>query len=299
MVLSLQVFSQEDAEADTTMGWKAKGALSLNLSQSSFVNWAAGGENAFSGNILFGGFVNYRAEKSLWTSTLLTTYGTMARANNFDKTDDRIEINSKYGYQAFDNKKWFLSAIMNFKTQYTAGYASDTLLVSSFMAPGYLNLGIGFDWQVADYFAVNIAPLNTKYVFVLDEYLANRGDYGVEPAIVDSLGNVITPGKKMNFKLGVYVRATFDKELFKNVNVYSSLDLFSNYLVDPQNIDVNWEVLITMKINNWLAASISTALLYDADVMFDRVNDLGEVERYGPKVQFKEVFNLGLTFNFK
>lgn len=297
----MPLFSQDDAAADTTEGWAVKGTLSLNISQSSFTNWAAGGENALAGNVLFGGVANYKMNKSIWENTLLTTYGTIKKGNDFNKTDDRLEINSKYGYQAFKNKKWYLSSIMNFKTQYTVGYADeeDSLKVSNFMAPGYLLIGLGFDWQATEYFSVNIAPANTKMIFVTDQYLANRGDYGVDAAVLDTAGNILTPGKNMKFKFGAYVRAQFNKEIFKNVNLYTTLDLFSNYLDNPGNIDVNWEVLLSLKINEWLAASINTTLIYDADIVFERVNDAGEIERFGPRTQFKEVFNLGLTFNFK
>jgi hypothetical protein len=295
------VFSQDEASADTLEGWKVKGTLSLNVSQSSFTNWAGGGENSMSGNILFGGIANYKMNKTIWENTLLTTYGSIIKGGDANKTDDRLEINSKYGYQAFKNEKWYLSAIMNFKTQYTPGYANDgdSILVSNFMSPGYLNLGLGFDWQQSEVFSMNIAPVDAKFIFVLDQELANKGDYGVDAAVLDTAGNIITPGKNMRFKFGAYVRATFNKEVFKNVNVYSTLDLFSNYLKNPQNIDVNWELLISLKINDWLAASINTTLIYDADITFERVNADGVIETYGPRTQFKEVFNLGLTFNFK
>lgn len=300
-LVTTSIYAQDEAAADTTEGWTVTGGISFNISQSSFSNWAAGGQNALSGNIILGGVATLKKGKNLWTTTLLTTYGTIRKNNDFSKTDDKLEINSKYGYQAFKNPKWYLSTIMNFKTQYTIGYADegDTLKVSNFMSPGYLNLGLGLDWNPTDYFSLNIAPANAKMIFVTDQELANKGDYGVDPAVLDTAGNVITPGKNMNFKFGIYVRAQFNKEIFKNVSLFTTLDLFSNYLKNPENIDVNWEVLLTFKINEWLAASINTTLIYDADIVFERVNDAGEVERFGPRTQFKEVFNLGVTLNLK
>ncbi len=300
MLVASTLFSQE-SEVDSTQGWTVNGIISLNVAQSSFSNWAAGGKNSLAGNLIFGGNAILKKNKNLWESTLLTTYGSIRQDDAFSKTDDRLEINSKYGYQAFKNSKWYLSSIMNFKTQYTAGYADagDSIKVSNFMSPGYLNLGIGVDWRPNEYISVNIAPANAKMIFVSDQDLADNGDYGVDAAILDTSGNVITPGKNMKFKFGAYVRAEFKKEVFKNITLYTTLDLFSNYLENPQNIDVNWEVLLTMKINEWLAASINTTLIYDSDITFERVNEAGEIESFGPRTQFKEVFNLGLTFNFK
>ena len=167
------------------------------------------------------------------------------------------------------------------------------------MSPGYLNIGLGLNYNLNDVFTVNIAPLDAKMIFVTNQELANHGDYGVDAAVLDTNGNVITQGKNMKFKFGLYVRAVYNYEIAKNVNLFTSLDLFSNYLEKPENIDVNWTVLLGFKINDWLTANINTVLIYDADVTFTRLNEETQAtETFGPAVQFKEVFNIGLAFNF-
>ena len=125
VVMTANAQDEELTLLDTLDGWHVKGGISFNIAQSSFSNWAAGGENSLAGNIILGGVATYQRNKNLWQTTLLTTYGTIQKGGSFNKTDDRIEINSKYGYQAFKNKKWYLSTIMNFKTQYTVGYADE------------------------------------------------------------------------------------------------------------------------------------------------------------------------------
>jgi len=79
----------------------------------------------------------------------------------------------------------------------------------------------------------------------------------------------------------------------------STVDLFSNYLHNPQNIDVNWQVLINMKVNKFLSASITTHIIYDDDIMIplDR-NEDGITEGKGPRTQFKEVLGVGLSYKF-
>ena len=297
-IFALPVLMMAQDDADTTLGWKKGMVFGLNFSQASFSNWAGGGENSIAGNAILVAVAQYKGNKDFWNTGLFTTYGMIMKGGSTDKSDDKLEINSLYGYEIGETK-WFYSGIMNFKSQFTAGYAGPEKneLVSNFMAPGYLNLGLGVTWKPADYFSLNIAPADAKFVFVLDQYLADKGDYGVEPAVYDENGNKIKDGKNMWFQFGAYVRLVFNKEVFKNVNVLTTLDLFSNYLEKPQNIDVNWDVLITMKINSWLSASLNTTLIYDDDVTFTRVLDDGTTETYGPRTQFKEVFNLGLTFS--
>ena len=57
---------------------------------------------------------------------------------------------------------------------------------------------------------------------------------------------------------------------------------------------MNWDVLINMKINKYLNATLNTTLKYDNDVK--TINDEGE--KHGAKVQFKEVLGIGVAYNF-
>jgi hypothetical protein len=95
------------------------------------------------------------------------------------------------------------------------------------------------------------------------------------------------------------VKVQYSKEVLKNVKLSTRADFFSNYLNNPQNIDINWETLIAMKINNFLSASITTNLIYDDDIKveLDR-NEDGVVNGSGPRTQFKEVFSLGIQYQF-
>ena len=80
----------------------------------------------------------------------------------------------------------------------------------------------------------------------------------------------------------------------ENVNLITTADFFTPYSKDFGNIDVNWDVLISMKINKVLSATINTTLKYDNDV---KTFDDNGVKK-GAKVQFKEVHGIGLAYNF-
>jgi hypothetical protein len=109
----------------------------------------------------------------------------------------------------------------------------------------------------------------------------------------------VDPGKKFRAELGAYANLLFKKdEIIKNVNFQSKLDLFSNYLHNPQNVDVSWENLIVMKVNKFLSATVTTHLLYDDDVLIKVGEDSEGDPVLGKRVQFKEVIGVGFTYKF-
>ena len=286
---------------DTVDGWKKGGIISLNLSQTSLTNWAAGGQNSFATGGLVNLYARYKKGKGVWDNDLEIGYGLLKQGSNIDwwKTDDKIDITSKYGKRAFKN--FYYSALLNFKTQFTKGYnyPNDSIRISNFMAPGYLYGAIGMDFKPSDELTVFLAPFTAKFTFVQDQLLADSGAFGVDPAGFDTQGNKIKNGKKSRSEFGGYIRLLYKKDLMKNVAFQTKLDLFSNYLENPQNIDVNWETLISMKVNKFISATLSTHLIYDDDteIAIDNNND-GIIDEAGPRTQFKEVLAVGFSYKF-
>lgn len=94
-------------------------------------------------------------------------------------------------------------------------------------------------------------------------------------------------------EFGANLKAEVNYEFLPNMKIYSRLELYSNYLEDPQNVDVRWEVQLNMAINKWFSTTLSTNLLYDNDVKIAQKDGTA-----GPRVQFKEVLGVGLQINF-
>ncbi|MEX1003723.1 MAG: DUF3078 domain-containing protein [Crocinitomicaceae bacterium] len=287
-------------EIDTIEGWAFKGLLSLNGSQVSLTNWNAGGQNSISINSLVSLGAKYTKNKLQWENSINLGYGLQrqGRKNNarWIKTDDKIDLFSKFGKKA--SKYWHYSALINFNTQATAGYnyPNDSVAISRFMAPGYLLAAAGMDFKPTSFFSAFIAPFTMKSTFVLDEVLSNQGSFGVRPA--DTSGSVITPGQKVRYEAGGYIRLGYNHELMENIKITSSLSLFSNYLNNPQNIDVQWETLIQFKVNKYISATLSTHLIYDDDIDIAVYNDDGVQIGKGPRLQFKEVLGVGFAYRF-
>jgi hypothetical protein len=283
--------------ADSTQGWKKGGVVSLNIAQTSLTNWVAGGQNSFAANGLLSSFANYRRGKSVWVNSLDLGFGLLKQgAADYRKTDDKFDLLSKYGYEAFKN--FYYAALFNFKTQMSTGYKyTDTgkEKISDPFSPAYFILALGLDYKPSDHFSAFIAPITGKLTIVNDKLLSAQGAYGVKP------------GQKSLTEFGGYLRAIYTKndfknEFLKNVTFTTKIDLFSNYLDKPQNIVVNWETLLAFKVNKFISANINTQLIYDDKIKVpgDR-NKNGTIESgetIGSLVQFKEILGVGLSYNF-
>lgn len=308
MCLNATVYSQveegekklREQKKDTLTGWNTGGMISLNFSQTSLTNWAAGGQNSLAGNGLVSLFGNYRKKKMTWDNTLDLGYGLLRQGKeDVRKTDDKIDLLSKYGREA--SGSWYFAGLLSFKTQMMPGYnyPNDSVVISRLFAPAYTLIAVGMDYKPSDNLNFFISPLTGKFTFVTDDSLANAGAFGVTPAEYDNVGTLITAGKKSRAEIGGYLRFFYKKELIENVTLQSKLDMFSNYLEEPQNIDINWEVLIAMKINKFITATIATHLIYDDDIMIDVDTNNDDVyDAKGPRTQFKEVFAVGFSYKF-
>ena len=282
------------AQNDSTSNWKRSGDFSVNFNQINFSNWAAGGDNSVSGVILFNFEALYEKDKNSWKNNIKLGYGIQSIKDDLQKTEDKIDLSSMYGRSI--HKYWDISVLAEFKTQFADGFDSDndSVAISGFMAPGYISIGPGFNYKPTDYFSVYMSPATAQWVIVNNQRLADEGAFGVEAAEYDDAGNIITPGKNVKFQFGANVKVQFKKDIAKNVNLETTLSLFSDYLHNPQNIIINWDVILDMSINSWLSAKLTTNLIYDDNIT---IND-SEGNPMGPRTQFKEMFGLGLAWKF-
>lgn len=289
---------QAKTAADTTGKiWTRGGNFQLNMSQVSLTNWAAGGFSSVSGIAQFNGFANRVKGRFAWNNSVAMAYGLLAQdGSRTVKTDDRLELNTKYGYEL--KKFWYLSALGQFKTQFSEGIDETSgLRISDFMAPGYLILGLGLDYMPSDHFSLFVSPATAKLTFVQNQKLADFGAFGVDAATYDPVtGNRLTAGANMLTEFGGYVKVMYMHDLAKNINFLTKADFFSNYLKDPQNVDVNWETLFTFKVNDWFAATLSTLLIYDDNTQILKTWGEDPTQQYvGKGTQFKEAIGLGIS----
>ncbi len=286
--------------------WTKGGVAALNFTQSSFTNWAAGGENAVSASGMISLFSNYKKDNVSWDNSIDLAYGLLqSGTTKFRKNEDKIDFSSKFGRYAF-YKHWYYTALVNFKSQFDNGYnlPNDSTVISHFLAPGYVIGSIGLDYKSKDNsFNVFISPVTSRTTIVNDQRLADAGAYGVQAAKYDTLFGVyqiVEYGEKIRSEFGGYLKLTYKKEIFKNVTYGTKLELFSNYTDRPQNIDVLWENILSMKVNKLFSASITTNMIYDHDipVPVKRTENGITTTGTGPRLQFKQVLAIGLSYKF-
>ena len=282
--------AQEDVPADTIVQdtiWRVEGSVSLILNQVSLTNWVAGGENSLAGNVVFAMKANYSKNRWKWDNLIRLAYGQVKQGEEpLNKTDDQILLNTNLGYRL--KGSWFLSFNTNFRTQFANGFSlpNDSVKVSAFMAPGYLVTGIGIEYKPSDDFVFFFGPVSNKSVFVEDDFLSAQGAYGV-----DTLASVKT-------EFGLFISIYYKKKIVKNVTLTTLYTMYSDY-ENLASWDINWDLKLDFKINGFLAANITTNLIYDEDIAIpvDNTGD-GIKESFGPRVQFRQALGIGLTASF-
>ncbi len=274
-------------EQDTIRYWKYDGNAAINLSQVALKNWAGGGQSAIGIN----GIVNFKAgyEKGnfSWDVRADMAFGMQKIGKQgFRKSDDFFELGSQLGYRL--GKSWKLSFLTTLRSQFARGYEfpADTTrsLVSKGFSPAYSVIAPGIEYSAPKYFKAMLSPITNKNNIVMDNVNIDETRYGVEE------------GKKVFAQFGAYFTATFEAEILKNITYSTKIDLFSNYLLNPQNVDVNWNNKLVLKVNEWLNVAITTELIYDDDVMVPKTREDGSIYQ-GKGTQFRQ--NLAVSVGYK
>ena len=281
--LATITYAQTDDKGYQEGAWVLKGVTGLNMSQTAMANWSAGGENSIAGNAYLNASLTHKKGNWLWVTNMVLDYGlSKTKSQGMRKSSDKIGLSTQLGYST-DNV-WFYTLMGDLNTQFAKGYdyPDKEHQISNFFAPAYSNIALGMEWRPKSNYSLLLSPVSTKMTFVTDDYLSDLGAFGVDP------------GDHFMIEGGAFVKARAELPVMENVNLITTADFFTPYSKDFGNIDVNWDVLISMKINKVLSATINTTLKYDNDV---KTFDDNGVKK-GAKVQFKEVLGIGLAYNF-
>jgi hypothetical protein len=275
-VFAFSVFSikAQEAVTDTTKVWTKKGNISLLLSQSSYnKQWLGGGTSNVAGNFGLNYDFNYKKGGVVWDNKFILAYGLnkIKGAERTAKTDDRIELNSLWGKKSTMNN-WYYSMYFNFKSQMDTGLDKNNVKISHFFSPAYFQFGPGFLWKKDNNLSVNFSPAAGKLILVHDHFTELGSSFGV------------LQGDNSRFEFGASISAYYKLIAVTNVNIENRLNLYSNYLDNPQNVDIDYQMNVVMKINKYLSANIAVQTIYDDNSI--------------KAFQVKEVFGLGINCLF-
>jgi Protein of unknown function (DUF3078) len=285
----------------TVSKWKNTNMMGFDLTQIAFVNWNAGGISSVAG-LLKGNFTKVRSDvNSEWVNELSFRYG-LNKQDGIEvrKSDDEIRLSSTFGYRKDTISHWYFSSKFNFKTQFAPGYKYPNVeeAISKPFAPAYTFLGVGANYYIKKKeFDIYISPLTFKNTLVLDQQLANSGAFGVTEATYDANGNVLTPGKKSRTEMGFLFTNYYKKEVWKNITLENRLSLYTDYINNFGNIDVEWRAQLDLVVNQYVKANIGLHLIYDDDVKtIEEVN--GQDVEVGARVQLRQALGVGMVYNF-
>lgn len=274
----------KDANDTTKMTWKTGGVFNLNIAQGSLSNWSAGGDKfSLALNSLLSTYAFYQNGRNHWDNTLDLNLGYMNTTSlGTRKNDDRIDLVSKYAYDV--GKKWDVGALFNFRSQILKGYDYNTdtskILTSQFLSPAYLLLSPGVTYKPSKTFSIFVSPVTARWTVVMNDSLSARGAYGVDT------------GRHVKTEFGAFATVNFFKEFNKSISFKSRADFYSNYLHNPQNIDVYWTNLLSMKLGKLFAINYAVDLIYDDDVR------LFGPEGKSARPQIRSMLGIGLSYRF-
>jgi len=278
-------FQGQEKEVDSTKveGWKKSGLTSLIVNQTAFSNWVSGGENSIAATLSVDYNINYYKNGWSWDTKIIGSFGINKNSDSkyFKKIDDRIEINSLIGKKFIE--KFSFSSFLNFKTQFAKGFKysnpSEDIEIKEettrFLSPAYLQIGVGVYWKENNSLWVNMAPITGRLILASKKFTDNLEN--------DEEYFGIPKGEISRFELGASISAFYKFEVIENIQLEQRINLYSDYLEQAENIDIDYTITAFMKINDYLSTNLIIQCLYDENAI--------------KKVQLREVFGLAINLN--
>ncbi len=289
-LFAITVFGQDAGDDDASIdqsNWDNKGTFGFLFNQAAFnAEWTGGGTSSIAGNLSVDLDFKYKKDRTSWENKVILEYG-LTKQNNDPftrKTNDRIEINSVYGYEVTeDDDKAYYSFFINILTQATRGYTFSTdpdgtvrrTERTNLFSPGYFQAGPGFLYKKGKELTLNLAPSTARLITVDDRFTSGE-DY------VDNSYFGVAAGQSNRYELGASLNAFYKVDLLENITMENNLALYSNYLDRPGNVDINYLTKINLKVNDWISAKFIFQAIYDD-------NAVGAF-------QIREVSGLGVSY---
>lgn len=313
---SFSLQAQEAPAPETPpSAWTIGAGIGLDFSQLLQINPKQGaGQNRFGlggATTLFAKLNNSRRVN--WDNTVVWQFavqkvGSGPLANGeplpFQKAIDEFRLSSKFGYRTADTSKFFYAVDVNLlsqitptfqgTTQYPGNFLSDitntnATPLSRFFSPATLNLSVGIDFKPSKKLSVFYSPVGAKFVIVSNDDIARQGVHG-NPVTKNANGAVID-FENVDAQIGSLLKANYaNKFLTDKLTFTSQLLLYSNYLRNPQNIDVDWNNQFAFTIAKGLQLAVTMNVFYDDDVRVQITdNDApGGVSGTGKRVSFTQ-----------
>lgn len=251
----------------------------LLLTQTSFTNWAAGGNNSFSGRAFLNLEHKYNGTHFNIHSIFNSAYGIQSSDGITHKNEDYFKITSTPSWRIA--RHWELSGSLVLNSQFNNSYAKpgDSIMVSTFFAPAYLTVALGVKYNnLKKTIEIYDAPISGNLIMVLNKELANIGKFGEK-------------GRQYIPQFINYFRFTYNETLFKSkLTLNTKLETFWDYKTIPRMVA---ETKVGFKFAKLFGVNLYAQAIYDDKILTPDAKE--GIKNY---FQFTEVIGFGLTYNF-
>jgi len=272
LILTVMMTSLVMAQEEAPATWEKSVLGGLNLTQTSFDNWTAGGENAYAWQMN----LNYKfvqdLQKTKWSNTGKFLYGATKTGDaDMRKSADEIKLESVLTYKLGFKINPFIA--VTGETQFGAGmdYSTDSSFqISAFLDPGYFRESFGAGYDISEGLATRLG-LSFKQTVTTDY----TSPYTDDPATTEI--------ETMKSEFGAESVTDITYNISETAVYVSKLELFSAFSAFDE-IDANWDNTITVKISDYINMNVNFKMVYDKDISVKR--------------QIKQSMAFGLNYTF-
>jgi hypothetical protein len=264
---------------DAKEGWTKIGGLGMDFAWLSLIHPRSGsGDN----RVGFGGLLNYSAnlvkDKLIWDNRFGLQLQVVQVGNTaLTKASDVLQFTSQAGYK-IGSGKWYAAGLFDLQSQFLPTYGKNYLksnpkgvtktldLTGSLFSPATIRFAPGAIYKPNPNLTILYSPIALKAVVVSNEKLAKSGNFFPLDAA--------KPNKKVDFQVGSELRFDYVNKFFDGkVSYAGTLDLYSNYLRTPQNIDVEFYNSLDFFIAKNFSINFKSDWFYDHDIFVFKDND--------------------------
>jgi hypothetical protein len=280
-----EIYAMIDAD---TAKWIYGAGIGLDMRSLLLINPRVGtGRSQIGFGILAGGLAKYKSGKWLWNNNASIQLAAqkigLGTEEPWQKNMDIFRIISKLSYD-FDDKRWSTAIDFTFQSILLPTYRNSFLrpkdendkLTATFFSPATLNFSPGIGYKPNDKFTFLGAPASFKGIFIASQSVANLNIHGTQP-IKNEEGEIIRYSK-VDLRFGFFLRSSYTQKFLEdNLHITSTLDLFSNYLRSPENLEVFWRTEVGYKLWKNIFIQLNTDIFYDQNVLvqIDKDGNLG------------------------
>lgn len=314
----------QEAKEEKKLGWETGASIGLDFTQLLQINPKQGaGQNRLGFGSATTLYASRTGERTSWENLASWQFGLQRLGNGvigqgtttkipFQKSLDELRLNSKFGYQVKKDSKLFYAGLFNLLSQLTptyqggedfpGNYITDVFgnaqLTSRLFAPATVQFSLGIDYKPAPRLSLYYSPLGAKFVIVADDDIARLGVHGNE-VVRNEAGEVVN-FKNLDGQLGSTVRGAYTLGEDARVKFTSSLLLFSNYLRNPENVDLDWNNSLGYELFKNFQINLLLNVFYDDDMLM-QITDFdapGGVRGVGNRVSLTQQILLTYARSF-